>query len=70
MGVSYPISRAQSEKSDGISKSIDHPSKLCGGKLSGDHYRVLGSMQSLHFRRLPKCLQVADGAINLGDCTQ
>jgi hypothetical protein len=27
-----------------------------------------GSTESLHFRRLPKCLQVADGATNLGDC--
>jgi hypothetical protein len=28
------------------------------------------SIESLHFRRLPKCLQVADGATNLGDCKQ
>jgi hypothetical protein len=28
------------------------------------------SMVSLHFRRLPKCLQVVDGATNLGDCKQ
>jgi hypothetical protein len=29
-----------------------------------------GSIESLHFRRLPKCLQVVDGATNLGDCKQ
>jgi hypothetical protein len=27
-------------------------------------------MESLHLRRLPKCLQVVDGVINLGDCKQ
>jgi hypothetical protein len=29
-----------------------------------------GSMKSFHFRRLPKCLQIADGATNLDDCKQ
>jgi hypothetical protein len=29
-----------------------------------------GSMESVRFRRLPKCLSVVDGAINLGDCKQ
>jgi hypothetical protein len=41
MGAPYPISRTEIEKSDGISKSVDHPSKSCGEKLSGDHYKVL-----------------------------
>jgi hypothetical protein len=30
----------------------------------------LRMMESLHFRRLSKCLQVVDGAPNLGDCKQ
>jgi hypothetical protein len=41
MGASYPISRTAIEKSDRIPNSIDYPSKLCGEKLSEDHYRVL-----------------------------
>jgi hypothetical protein len=35
IGASYPISRTEIEKRDGISKSVDHPRKLCGEKVSG-----------------------------------
>jgi hypothetical protein len=37
----------------------------------GEILRVVReSMKSFHFRRLLKCLQVADGTISLGDCKQ
>jgi hypothetical protein len=38
-GCPYPIGRTEIEKNDGIPKSVDHPDKSCGEKLSGDQYR-------------------------------
>jgi hypothetical protein len=77
MGGPDPISRTEIEKSDGILKFVDHPNKPCGEKRSGDHYRVpknfaerFKKLESVHFRRLPKCVQIADGATGLGDCKQ
>jgi hypothetical protein len=39
MSAPYPIGRTRIEKSNGIPKSVDHPSKPCAEKLSGNHYR-------------------------------
>jgi hypothetical protein len=41
MRAPFPIGRTNIEKSDGIPKSVDDPSKPCGEKLSEDHHRVL-----------------------------
>jgi hypothetical protein len=35
MDAPYPIGRTEIEKRDEIIKSVDHPRKLCGEKLSG-----------------------------------
>jgi hypothetical protein len=41
MGAPNLIAGTEIEKSDGIPKSVGHPSKSCGEKLTADHYRVL-----------------------------
>jgi hypothetical protein len=63
MSATYPLSRTEIEKSDGISKFVDHPSKFCGEKLSEDHYRILKKF-SEQFRKygislLSKTLKVS-----------
>jgi hypothetical protein len=40
MVAPYPNGPTEIEKSDGIPKSVDHPSKPCEEKLSRDHYKA------------------------------
>jgi hypothetical protein len=41
MGIPCPIGRTKNEKSGGIPKSVEHPSKPCREKFSEDHDMTL-----------------------------